>query len=877
MDNVLTVEQIFGERLLVVPDYQRGYSWEARQLTDFTDDLELLAHDKEHYTGTLILHPQASQREMDAEGKSYLVTHVVDGQQRLTTIVLLLNVIRREFEKLSLSTLAEGVRKTYISTDGLSGHPMLKLRLNRDVNDFWASRIVSEQPGIEGPRIQSHRRLQAAANYFAEYLSGRKEELASDRYREWMLDLFNKVTHQLKMTLYNVSEAADVGVIFEVMNDRGKPLTELEKVKNFLLYSATKIEHGGTQLAEAINGAWRDILENLMKVGLTDFEDQLLRAHWLMSYEPQARLWNQSKSVKERFSLRAHAENLEQLHDELLEYTRSLQQTSLAFCEVMNPRHPEAFGDQTEGADRAKLEDSFEKLRRTRQVASFLPLLLATRLRFQGEPRVLLDMCKLCERFAFRVYLLIRSPSHSGQTALFRLGHLLFRGQISEVDALRELQALCLRFSPTPRFEEQFRLDETTNWYTWAGIKYFLYEYEEALTGPREQRLSWDHVDQRDRAKSIEHILPQSPDAPYWQDRFTLEQIELYTHDIGNLCLTYAKDNSVYSNKTFPEKKGAIGSVTADRATPQPCYSNSVLMQEHRLAAINDWTPKAIEGRRREIIDWAKQRWAVAEIESQVDLISEEDDEQGTDEMGDPTGSAQGSDYEHAAITPEEAHITACLPSRANPWVIQPYNSGLHSHGSKGASGKCLYCDTEAGWSAKGANRWFALCSRHMSGWTGWENRAGAELVSVDEEQLKIRSAHVDPGKSGRDSAADWTWERYLAESGHSRSKVDLVRLVTDRIRRAIDCEDLKYKQQIHFFPIGLPKTRENRIARLQFWNAAPRLVADGLVVDPVHDPFPQLPGKRLAHSRTWYWDFPRPEDVPLDLSPIVRLVEASR
>ncbi|MDQ4142776.1 MAG: DUF262 domain-containing protein, partial [Actinomycetota bacterium] len=106
MDDVSTVEQVFIERLLRIPDYQRGYAWETRQLTDFTDDLEILPEGKSHYTGTLILHPVDSHREMDAEGKEYAPVDVVDGQQRLTTIVLFLNAIRSDMQEIGLDTLA---------------------------------------------------------------------------------------------------------------------------------------------------------------------------------------------------------------------------------------------------------------------------------------------------------------------------------------------------------------------------------------------------------------------------------------------------------------------------------------------------------------------------------------------------------------------------------------------------------------------------------------------------------------------------------------------------------------------------------------------------------------------------------------------------
>ncbi len=65
-------------------------------------------------------------------------------------------------------------------------------------------------------------------------------------------------------TLYEVEEDSEVGVIFEVMNDRGKPLSQLEKVKNFLLYMTDNISDGDVSrkgLADVINSSWKQILE----------------------------------------------------------------------------------------------------------------------------------------------------------------------------------------------------------------------------------------------------------------------------------------------------------------------------------------------------------------------------------------------------------------------------------------------------------------------------------------------------------------------------------------------------------------------------------------------------------------------------------------
>ena len=93
MDNVISLNDLFHNRIFKVPDYQRGYSWERRQVREFLEDLELLMPQRSHYTGTVVLHepPTAASNLMDVEGKTYNPVEIVDGQQRLTTIVLLLD------------------------------------------------------------------------------------------------------------------------------------------------------------------------------------------------------------------------------------------------------------------------------------------------------------------------------------------------------------------------------------------------------------------------------------------------------------------------------------------------------------------------------------------------------------------------------------------------------------------------------------------------------------------------------------------------------------------------------------------------------------------------------------------------------------------
>ncbi len=119
---LLTVSKIFNEALFRIPDYQRGYSWEESHLNDFWSDIEQLRDDKSHYTGVITLEevPESAWSRWEDEAwiirsKKYSPYYVVDGQQRLTTIVILLQCILEIASSDELNyTPLEIVRRKYI-------------------------------------------------------------------------------------------------------------------------------------------------------------------------------------------------------------------------------------------------------------------------------------------------------------------------------------------------------------------------------------------------------------------------------------------------------------------------------------------------------------------------------------------------------------------------------------------------------------------------------------------------------------------------------------------------------------------------------------------------------------------------------------------
>ena len=613
MDNVVSLDQLFHRRVFQVPDYQRGYSWERQQISEFLEDLELLGDRRYHYTGTIVLH-QVGQSEqlMDTDGNSYFPVDIVDGQQRLTTIVLLLDSISRYLVNCSDTAkgISQGIKRNFVASLNVNGQSLFKLSLNTDTDHFFKQSILSEQLGVEGPQITSERRLAEAKQQIASYLE-RKAGQGEGDSEEWLRALYSKLATKLRFTLYEVEDDAEVGVIFEVMNDRGKPLTNLEKVKNYLLYASTSLSVPN-ELAKSVNSAWAEILQQLMSAGLVSSadEDRLLRAHWLVDYNPQSRQWQGSRSVKEKFSLRNYVGRHQDFLSDLLSYTEGLRASCIVVCDAYNPDRIDAFSTfKSKPKIRAEVVEWSKKLRRTGFLATFLPLLIAVRRGCPDEPTKYLDILKLCEKFAFRVYSWNQYRSNAGQASLFRLANDLATKKKTYPETLDQLTYELASWCGPSDFHDEGPDGNAATWYSWSGLRYFLYEYESslALQQGASPIVPWDELNSRDLQDTIEHILPQSiAGRMYWEGKFTHQQHGQYVHDLGNLTLT--KHNSAYQNKPFPEKKGAVNS-------EGHCYAKSPLFVERELAQWTDWDSEAIDKRRSALLEWAGNRWTVEQTE----------------------------------------------------------------------------------------------------------------------------------------------------------------------------------------------------------------------------------------------------------------------
>lgn len=286
---LLTVSKIFHEAIFRIPDYQRGYSWEEPHLRDFWADVEQLDTKKSHYTGVLTLEevPESAWTRWEDDvwiirSKKYSPYYVVDGQQRLTTISILLQCILEKTTADELNfTPIEIHRRKYIfenRSDSLSRAYIFGYEKDNPSREFLKHEIFADQSvgHATGDATIYTKNLRNAKKFFIDRISPLSHtELET---------LFSKVTQQLVFNAYEISKEIDVFVAFETMNNRGKPLSALEILKNRLIYLVANVPEAhpgdGKMLRKQINDAWAVIYHNLGRNENRPLnDDQFLETH----------------------------------------------------------------------------------------------------------------------------------------------------------------------------------------------------------------------------------------------------------------------------------------------------------------------------------------------------------------------------------------------------------------------------------------------------------------------------------------------------------------------------------------------------------------------------------------------------------------------
>jgi len=405
---------------------------------------------------------------------------------------------------------------------------------------------------------------------------------------------------------------------FELMNSRGKELSILELLKNYLMhwiYRNVPDESERGEISKLINMAWKTTYTNIGKCN--GDEDQCLRVAWTLfcSYTPAN--WSGYTGFKDddyiplrNFTKRTQHE----VKKFIISFSQGLAEVSGHYTTIINPDSGRMISDD----ERIWLS----KIHNTGNIANFLPLMVVSR-KYCVEELIpgndYIELLKALECYAYRVFLFEGRRSNAGKTSFYRWAFDVY----SKAKALPEIKdsvyGLVLHYATEDNFNDW--ISEPNDWYAYRRLlRYTLFEYELHLLIEEGKNmapaLTWEQLGD----STIEHILPQNPDKKSrWRAVWDTKQIHEALHDVGNLVLT--QNNSNYLNFEFKRKKGKPGI--------SPSYSDSDIRQERRIAIYRDWTPRIFMKRRKDLVSWIRDRWGTHSkgLKVKVDITNDFDED----------------------------------------------------------------------------------------------------------------------------------------------------------------------------------------------------------------------------------------------------------
>jgi len=270
------LQTLFADRVFRIPHYQRFYSWQKRQREDLFSDLEKLAtgsEDQHHFMATIVCHRTAETKDVGAV--QYRVYDVVDGQQRLTTLILLLKSI-----ELALPESSEDrsdLAKTLVKRDG----HLILLQTN-NANEFNFNGFIREGIAPSPTEIETHsdRNLASAIRDCKRFVDTWKSS-------HDILMLMRLVLHRLGFVVFDTEDSKIVYTVFEVLNSRGLAVDWLDKTKSVLMgkmYELSESPAATEAEIELLQCIWGQIYREIAKEDVPG--EEILRITATLYYGP---------------------------------------------------------------------------------------------------------------------------------------------------------------------------------------------------------------------------------------------------------------------------------------------------------------------------------------------------------------------------------------------------------------------------------------------------------------------------------------------------------------------------------------------------------------------------------------------------------------
>ena len=249
---LLGLQQLFTNCVMSIPEYQRSYAWERRQWEDLWSDVsDGLESGTDHFLSTVVLR-ESNDHRMDARGRVVRVFDVVDGQQRLTTLVLLLLAL---FDQFRDEPIGVGIWLDFIEQDGIA-----RLELGGTNNQYFKNVVdaVRSAQGIPRSPRTTNARIEDCLSFFRDKLNAFKQVTGALKPEEFVAF----IRERLRLLRFVTDNEALAIKTFQAVNDRGKPLTLLDKTKSLFMFNIIRYVNGDDDLFNQVQDAFGQIYES---------------------------------------------------------------------------------------------------------------------------------------------------------------------------------------------------------------------------------------------------------------------------------------------------------------------------------------------------------------------------------------------------------------------------------------------------------------------------------------------------------------------------------------------------------------------------------------------------------------------------------------
>lgn len=565
---LLTLDQLLQGRLFRIPEYQRSYSWGTKQRADlFSDILRVAArgdaaakegrpNDESHFMATIV-GLRGELRTIRTTPFQHI--DVVDGQQRLTTLVVLLKALQGALDRddEDQGEVERELKQLLIKRDDVA--PVL-LQTNHDASRYCVTYLR------DGKHPEPAAATTAADRHLLNAMAECEAFVAQWRVTRPVLELVAVVKNKLQFLFHELEDEATVYTVFEVLNSRGLGVSWFDRLKSILMGLAFETKTGNEkETVEELHHIWRDIYGC---IGLR----QGLSAETLKF---GATLWSRQRPnrvIQEEDAVTLLREAAQAAPPGVIDVSNWLLQIARAVDGLAGDR----------------------RLNGVTRIAQARLLATAILLRDDIDAAAKTRLMGLWERVSFRIYGMYRKDARTRVGEYIRLAWNVVRQKVSADEIEKGLRALGSEFPIAGAIDSMRGSDSYGDWQ--PELRHLLFRYEEHLAAQRGQKFAneqWNRIWEGTAAESIEHVMPQSKGSG--------EKTEtgIFVHRLGNLILLPPGLNSKLRDRD-PEKK-------------TDAYVDTGLHQAADVAkgigAATPWDRAAVVKREEELLAWAASHW----------------------------------------------------------------------------------------------------------------------------------------------------------------------------------------------------------------------------------------------------------------------------